>query len=121
MNKKGFTLVELIAVLAVLALITLITFPNLKNLMKNNNAKEYQTIEDMMVEYAKVVPNYRSKSYICLKDLDYDISEKISSNLSCNGYVNVSGSDLIPYLSCSSNGSIVYKTTGYSLPASCGA
>ena len=65
MNNKGYTLIELVAVIVVLALIALITFPNLRNLMRNNNEKEYKTIEDMMIEYVKVIPDYKTKSYIC--------------------------------------------------------
>ena len=30
--------------------------------MKNNNSKEYETIEDMMVEYAKTLPINKYKS-----------------------------------------------------------
>lgn len=41
MNKKGFTLVEIIAVVAVLAIISLLLFPSLTNLIKRKSDKEY--------------------------------------------------------------------------------
>jgi len=119
MNKKGFTLIELVAVIVVLGLITLITYPNLKNLMKNNNEKEYKTIEDMMVNYVKVIPNYRTKSYICLKDMNLDIETKVTSSLNCNGYVKNESDGLKAYLSCYQNGTKMYETDGYNLPSGC--
>ena len=119
MDKKGFTLVELIAVIALIAIISLLTFPNLNNLRKNNNEKEYQTIEDMMVEYVKVIPNYRSKTKICLSELNINIQEKINNNLICTGYVNVTETKLTPYLSCTQNETLVYQTEGYSSGSGC--
>ena len=41
MNKKGFTLVELIAVIVLIAIVSMLTFPALNNLRSNNNEKEF--------------------------------------------------------------------------------
>lgn len=119
MNNKGFTIAELVAVLALIAIISLITFPNLNNLRKNNNEKEYTTIEDMMVQYTKVIPNYKTRSYVCLKNLNLKINERINPNLICNGYVKITDGSLKPYLYCTQNGVDMYKTNGYSLPGDC--
>ena len=116
MNKKGFTLVELIAVLVLIVLVTLITFPSMKNLMKDNNAKEYETYEEMMVDYVKVIPNYKSRNYICLSELNMS---PINNNINCHGYVLISGNKLTPYLYCIQNGSDVYKKNGYSSNYGC--
>ena len=111
MNKKGFTLVELIAVLVLIILITLITFPNLRNLMDNNGAKEFTTYQDMMVEYAKTMsPNKYNGNYVCLSNLGM---EKINNTMKCNGYVVKSGSTYTPYLYCTQNGEKQYQTNGY--------
>ena len=111
MNKKGFTLVELIAVIVLIAIISLLTFPALNNLRKNNNEKEFTTYEDMMVEYAKAIPNYQYKSFICLNDLGI---KKINETMTCNGYVLVSGKSLIPYLYCKDANNVeLYKTEGF--------
>ena len=111
MNKKGFTLVELIAVIVLIAIVSMLTFPALSNLRKNNNEKEFTTYKDMMVEYAKAIPNYKSKSYICLQELGIN---KINEKMKCNGYVDISGNSLIPYLSCKDeDNNRLYETTGF--------
>lgn len=114
MNKKGFTLVELIAVLALLALITMIAFPSIKNLMKNNNEKEFTTYEELMIEYAKTFPieKYKDKGYICLNELNM---KKINDSMICNGYVDIDYNQNIftPYLLCSQNNEQLYKTDKY--------
>ena len=116
MKKDGFTLVELIAVIVLIAIVSMLTFPALNNLRKNNNEKEFTTYQDMMVEYTKAIPNYRYKSYVCLKDLGI---KKINESMECNGYVNISGNTLTPYLSCTQDGNSLYRTENYSLPSDC--
>ena len=98
MNKKGFTLVELIAVIVLIAIVSMLTFPALNNLRSNNNKKEFTTYKDMMVEYAKTIPNYKSKSYICLQDLGI---KKINNKMKCKGYVTIN--NLTPSLYCIDN------------------
>ena len=119
MNKKGFTLVELIGVVVLIAVVSMLTFPALNNLRKNNNEKEFKTYEDMMVEYARSIPNYRSKGNICLNQLTSIGLKKINETMTCNGYVKIVGNNLIPYLSCSEVGTTLYTTPGYSLPSGC--
>lgn len=116
MNENGFTLIELIAVFVLIALVSMITLPNLSNLMKNNNEKEFKTYEDMMVEYTKTVPNYKNKMYVCLKDLNI---KPINDKITCNGYVTTTNNKLTPYLYCIKNGEETYKTNDYSLPDEC--
>lgn len=116
MNEKGFTLVELVGVVVLIAVVSMLTFPALSNLRKNNNEKEFKTYEDMMVEYARSVPNYRSKTNICLNQLGI---KKINDNMTCNGYVKVTNNNLKAYLTCSQAGKTMYTTSGYSLPSGC--
>ncbi len=121
MNKKGFTLVELIAVMVLIALISLLTFPNIRNLMRNNNEKEFTTYKDLMVEYAKTMPLQRYKDesgngYICYADLNM---KPINDSMVCNGYVNINGNTLTPYLYCVQNNKELYKDKGYSKPSDC--
>lgn len=48
MNRKGFTLVELVAIIVILAAIFLVSFPTLKNMLANDDKKKYNTIvEDL--------------------------------------------------------------------------
>lgn len=111
MNKQGFTLVELIAVIVLIALVSMLTFPNLNNLRKNNNEKEFITYQDMMVQYARATPNYRNREYICLNELNI---KKINEQMDCSGYVTITSSNILtPYLSCSQNGNKLYETDNY--------
>ena len=52
-NKKGFTLIELIAVIVILGLIMLIVFPSISRLMMSNSKKKYTTYEDLLKEAAE--------------------------------------------------------------------
>lgn len=44
MNKKGFTLVELIAIILILLLIALVSFPSIKNMMRTEEEKKYENM-----------------------------------------------------------------------------
>ena len=54
MNKKGFTLIELIAIIVIMGLIMLMVFPSLSRLMASNDKKKYD-------EYYKLVGNAADK------------------------------------------------------------
>ncbi len=118
MNKKGFTIVELLGVMALLALVLLLVVPGLSKLSGKNTKEEYETYLDLMVQYTKTYPNYKSKSYVCLKDLGI---KKINESVICSGYVRItnSGSTLTPYLSCTQNGRQIFKTDTFSPPSDC--
>lgn len=55
-NKKGFTLVELLAVITIMCIILLIAFPSTVKLIEQNNQKKYQyyyeLIENAAIAYA---------------------------------------------------------------------
>lgn len=53
MNKKGFTLVELIAILSLLALIALVTIPTMTNTISKSKYKALQRQKDMIIDAAK--------------------------------------------------------------------
>lgn len=44
MNRRGFTLVELVAIVVILATIFLVSFPTLKNMSTKDDKKRYDTI-----------------------------------------------------------------------------
>lgn len=56
MNKKAFTLIEMIAVLAIIGVIILISIPAGQNLVKNNKQDKYkiyvETVEKAIYTYA---------------------------------------------------------------------
>ncbi len=123
MNKKGLTLIELIAVMAVIALIILIAVPKINDTIIENKQKLYKEQENRLVEAAT---KYINDNYIednidnlsiskntlisngYIKEI-YDLSD--NKNV-CNAYVYVTSYLTSPkikaYLSCAS-----YETEGY--------
>ena len=71
MNKKGFTLIELIAVIVILALISLIVFPAVNSMIKNSKEKAYNVQIDEIIDAAK---NYLSDLPVCIPEMDSNSS-----------------------------------------------
>lgn len=53
MNKKAFTLIELVAVIIVIGIIGLITFPIVNSTIKNSREKSYNAQVEMIIESSK--------------------------------------------------------------------
>ena len=105
--KKGFTLVELLAVM-------MLIFPSVRKIYSSNTNKQYETYKDMMIKYVKTIPDYKSKTYVCLSDLGMS---KINEKLTCNGYANIS--EMKAYLTCSNGSNNVFQDSGISVPGGC--
>ena len=73
MNKKGFTLVELLAVIAILAILVIIALPNVLNMF--NEAKK-----DTFLTEAKTISKNVSNRYISEKMKGNNITEISNSN-----------------------------------------
>ena len=52
-NKKGFTLVELMAVIIIISLIAILTFPNIINQIKKTKKATTNNINDIVISAAK--------------------------------------------------------------------
>ena len=90
MNKKGFTLVQMVAVLAILSAIILIAIPSITSLVKKSEEDKYNTFlnnvylatEAYLQKYIDDYPELKNtggEAYIYMVDL---VNEKfISSNL----------------------------------------
>ena len=105
MNKKGFTLVELLAVMVIMALIMSFAFPAISGMISGSNQKKYEAFEKSMTEYAKAYYE-DSNSIIGLSSLKQKGLTGIDKN--CIGYVD-SNNDYKAYISCGSD----YKTSGF--------
>ena len=115
MKKNAFTLVELIAVIVLLAIVMMLVVPSVANLKKQNEKKQYETYEDMMIEYSKTMTI--KNSYVCLAELKM---KPIADNITCNGYVNITTSNRKAFLRCVNiDGIEIYKSSGYTLPSAC--
>lgn len=123
MNKKGFTLIELIAVLIVIAIIIVIAFPKINDSINKNRERIYAEQEKRLVDAAvkylndnyleENIDNFSiSKNTLItngyIKEI-YDLSDK---DTVCAAYIYVTSNLTSPkmkaYLSCES-----YQTEGY--------
>jgi prepilin-type N-terminal cleavage/methylation domain-containing protein len=123
MNKKGFTLIELMAVVAIIAIIGVLVIPKILKVKNENINRLYKEQEDRLVDKAR---EYMNDNYIS-SSLDtfvitkaqlisggyiseiYDLEKK---EISCTAYVEITNYTTIPvikaYISCDG-----YTTTGY--------
>ena len=108
MNKKGFTLVELLATIVIIGLIMTLVMPSASRVSNDNKERMYKEYEKMMIEYAKI-NRYNEMSVINL----YDLDELDNVKEECEGYVTINHSanpaTYASYISCGEN----YTTTGY--------
>ena len=91
-NKKGFTLVELLAVIVILAVLILIALPNVMSIMNNarNNA-----FKDEAAAFISAAENqYMSDNATGCKLYSYDYSEKSDHTYNDNRSA-ISGTDFI--------------------------
>ena len=58
MNKKGFTLIEVLAVIVVLGTISVIFIPNVIKILNDNNLKIYKIKENELLKAAKSYAEY---------------------------------------------------------------
>lgn len=129
MNKKGFTLVELLAVIVILALILAIAVPAISNVIQESRNRAYLENVSMIVKAAEnyLISNFHSSPtnvgdsiQLSLSDLktgNYisSIADFDSIGLTCNGYVVVTKTnsidyEYIPHLKCGDESEIRNST-----------
>ena len=71
MNKKGFTLIELIATIVIMALILIMVMPSIIALRNNNEDKQYEYYGDSLVEAAKIFVNKEGEDITSLGTLNF--------------------------------------------------
>ena len=87
MNKKGFTLIELIATIVIMALILIMVMPSITALVNNNEDKDYEYYGDALIEAAKIFVNKEGEDITSLGTINFigciDITyqDLIDSNL----------------------------------------
>ena len=62
MNRKGFTLVEVIAVVAIIGFLAIITIPAISRLSAGNNSKTVETFEKTLKNSAKAYINVTNQT-----------------------------------------------------------
>ena len=71
MNKKGFTLVEVIGVITILALVIMVAFPNILGAMSKTEAEMNEATETLLITNAK---NYWSENVTMISETNYCVS-----------------------------------------------
>ena len=84
MNKKGFTLVELLATIVIIAVIMGLVLPSATRISRENKDKMCDAYMSMMVEYAQT-SKFNNRFYIDLDELDE--LKKVKDE--CDGYVTI--------------------------------
>ncbi|HHT38089.1 MAG TPA: LamG domain-containing protein [Mollicutes bacterium] len=122
MNKKGFTLVELLTIIIILSVILVIVIPSISNLIRNTKVESFIKSEEQMIKAAKgymllntkyIPANIGDTTEIKLSELQVDkslgtIVNPWNSNEKCTGYVLVTKTgekeyEYIPHLNCGNN------------------
>ena len=87
MNKKGFTLVEVIVVLAILSLILIIMVPNVFVLVEKNNEKSCKSLKDNIESAAKIYVT-NNKYNLGIKCYDENNSDDTTLKITLNDLIN---------------------------------
>ncbi len=109
MNKKGFTLVELLAVIAILAILILIALPNVMSLFNEAKANSFTT------ELKNI---YKSAQQQWMRDSMFDTNERVYArynNGNCANELKLSGRNNIEYyIKINKGGKVIeyYATDG---------
>ena len=84
-NKKGFTLLEVLTSIIIITILMMITLPLINSLSKKNSNELYHSYEKMMEEYVIAGQN-KNKETVLLSEIDgLDQIKK-----ECKGYVSIS-------------------------------
>ncbi|HHT38306.1 MAG TPA: prepilin-type N-terminal cleavage/methylation domain-containing protein [Mollicutes bacterium] len=82
-NKKGFTLVELLAVIVILAIILAIAVPGISNMIDNSKKSAFEADAKMIItglEYQNLEASLGQATAVTIKDLNADELKKLGAN-----------------------------------------
>ena len=108
MNKKGFTLIELIAVVVIMGMLLLIVFPSVSSIMRSNENKKYDNYYDAVKEQIELYARTRraelggiqgsgcvdDKTLSGLKEYDYITEFTEEENVECKSPREFSNAEL---------------------------
>ena len=91
-NKKGFTLVELLAVIVILGVLLLIAVPSVTNIINNSKKKAFASAAKLMienVESAASIEKTTGSINKCNVNIVYIKLERGSKGKNAKGYISV--------------------------------
>ena len=97
MNKKGFTLVEILAVLVILSLLLILTIPSIKNALTNRKNKINEINKKQIEDAAKIIVDeviYCNMTEIAKDALKDETSDEISCSIAKTKLINGVNIDL---------------------------
>lgn len=96
MNKKGFTLVELIGVVVILGLIALVAFPALLNQINDSKKQVSDSQKEIIISAAKSYVSENKNDYADKSSFEIPVSDLISgSYLDRNIVSSFSDNDIV--------------------------
>lgn len=97
MNKKGFTLVEVLAVLVILSLLLILTIPNIRDALTNGKNKINEINKKQIEDAAKIIVDeviYCNMTEIAKDALKDETSDEISCSIAKTKLINGVNIDL---------------------------
>ena len=98
-NKRGFTLIELVAVVALLSLVGIVVVININKQLNNQEKKEYEIYRESILEAAELYVEPRRNLFPSLSKLGdttyITVKDIISANLLDSGLENPETNSLI--------------------------
>lgn len=91
MNKKGFTLVEVLAVLVILSLLLILTIPSIRDALTNGKNKINDINKKQIEDAAKIIVDeviYCNMTEITKKALGDETSDEISCSIAKTKLIN---------------------------------
>lgn len=92
MNKKGFTLVEVLAVLVILSLLLILTIPSIKNALTNGKNKINEINKKQIEDAAKIIVD--EVIYCNMTEIAKDALAEISCSIAKTKLINGVNIDL---------------------------
>lgn len=83
MNKKGFTLVELLGVLVIIALITALLLPKIIGWFSNGTGRYVELNEELIIDSARIYVEDHPNTYLKEDDAVYYITMQEMINYGC--------------------------------------
>ena len=131
-NKKGFTLVELLAAIAIISILAIFVVPNIIKLFNNSVDSAMETQEKQVFDGAVLYvtdyckrpisgkvcsSNYVNDSFVCLSDIQASgyIDSVLYRGSTCKGVIIFENGSYYKgntYLYCGSSTNYAYKTKG---------